>query len=270
MRMYGWSSQTVQFLLHRGTPDFFLLTRRMLSVVPGGVVARPGGCVNPPAALPNGTFYNNNIGECTATQVAQTDFMAEYIAGTFVWSGFDYLGEARGWPQNTKCRGTVADVAGFTKVSHTEWSMYRWTDGRMDGWMDRLCPVAFAVVTSAKARGGAANEVNAWAYRSASASRLCASGLLVGGAACVCCEVGQSCVGSRLHSWRRVRRLCFHGQLSFASCSAGRRRQETAYWLRSWWLSNISADDAGRPANPPAVAPAATGVPSQVRCCFGF
>lgn len=32
-----------------------------------------------------------------------------------MWSGFDYLGEARGWPQNTKCRGTVADVAGFTK-----------------------------------------------------------------------------------------------------------------------------------------------------------
>ena len=27
----------------------------------------------------------------------------------------DYLGEARGWPQNTKCRGTVADVAGFPK-----------------------------------------------------------------------------------------------------------------------------------------------------------
>ena len=39
----------------------------------------------------------------------------DYVAGTFVWSGFDYLGEARGWPQNTKCRGTVADVAGFTK-----------------------------------------------------------------------------------------------------------------------------------------------------------
>jgi beta-galactosidase len=37
------------------------------------------------------------------------------VAGTFVWSGFDYLGEARGWPQNTKCRGTVADVAGFPK-----------------------------------------------------------------------------------------------------------------------------------------------------------
>ena len=58
-----------------------------------------------------------------------------------MWSGFDYLGEARGWPQNTKCRGTIADVAGFQK--------------------------------------------------------------------------------------------------------------ETAFWLRSWWLSNISSDDAGRPRSPP-------------------
>eukprot|EP00463_Aulacantha_scolymantha_P000392 TRINITY_DN1231_c0_g1_i1.p1 TRINITY_DN1231_c0_g1~~TRINITY_DN1231_c0_g1_i1.p1 ORF type:complete len:334 (+),score=71.53 TRINITY_DN1231_c0_g1_i1:722-1723(+) len=39
----------------------------------------------------------------------------DYVAGTFIWSGFDYLGESRGWPQNSKCRGTVADVAGFTK-----------------------------------------------------------------------------------------------------------------------------------------------------------
>ena len=39
----------------------------------------------------------------------------DYVSGTFVWSGFDYLGEARGWPQNTKCRGTVSDVAGFAK-----------------------------------------------------------------------------------------------------------------------------------------------------------
>ena len=32
-----------------------------------------------------------------------------------MWSGFDYLGESRGWPQTTKCRGTVGDAAGFTK-----------------------------------------------------------------------------------------------------------------------------------------------------------
>ncbi len=39
-----------------------------------------------------------------------------YLTGTFVWSGFDYLGEARGWPQNTKCRGTVADVRALISI----------------------------------------------------------------------------------------------------------------------------------------------------------
>lgn len=70
-----------------------------------------GGCKNP-GTCP--VFYNNNIGECTSEQVMESDSL-DYVSGTFVWSGFDYLGEARGWPQNTKCRGTVADVAGFTK-----------------------------------------------------------------------------------------------------------------------------------------------------------
>eukprot|EP00035_Acanthoeca_spectabilis_P016130 m.326674 g.326674 ORF g.326674 m.326674 type:complete len:946 (-) comp16485_c0_seq4:4008-6845(-) len=70
-----------------------------------------GGCKDP-GTCP--VFYNNNIGECTSTQVIESDSL-DYVSGTFVWSGFDYLGEARGWPQNTKCRGTVADVAGFTK-----------------------------------------------------------------------------------------------------------------------------------------------------------
>jgi hypothetical protein len=41
-------------------------------------------------------YYNNNIGECTSSQVIESD-QPEYLAGTFVWSGFDYLGEARGW-----------------------------------------------------------------------------------------------------------------------------------------------------------------------------
>eukprot|EP01060_Flectonema_neradi_P002083 TRINITY_DN1125_c0_g4_i1.p1 TRINITY_DN1125_c0_g4~~TRINITY_DN1125_c0_g4_i1.p1 ORF type:complete len:860 (+),score=185.18 TRINITY_DN1125_c0_g4_i1:47-2626(+) len=99
-----------------------------------------GGCTDPATKLPAGVFYNNNIGECTSEQVAESDSL-EYLTGTFVWSGFDYLGEARGWPQNTKCRGTICDVAGFYK--------------------------------------------------------------------------------------------------------------ETAYWLKSWWLSNISRSDAGRPVNPP-------------------
>eukprot|EP00040_Diaphanoeca_grandis_P011360 m.58192 g.58192 ORF g.58192 m.58192 type:complete len:953 (+) comp22513_c0_seq2:99-2957(+) len=74
---------------------------------------KDGGCAAP-SKVPNGTFYNNNIGTCTAEQVLYSDSL-EYQSGTFVWSGFDYLGEARGWPQNTKCRGTVSDNSGFTK-----------------------------------------------------------------------------------------------------------------------------------------------------------
>jgi hypothetical protein len=74
---------------------------------------KDGGCVGPPANA-DGVFYNNNIGACTSEQVMRSDAL-DYVSGTFVWSGFDYLGEARGWPQNVKCRGTVSDIAGFTK-----------------------------------------------------------------------------------------------------------------------------------------------------------
>jgi len=59
-------------------------------------------------------FYNNNIGKCTAQQVIASD-SRDFVAGTYIWSGFDYYGEARGFPQNTKCRGTVSDIAGFFK-----------------------------------------------------------------------------------------------------------------------------------------------------------
>ena len=55
-----------------------------------------------------------NIGECTSKQVAASD-SRDFVTGTFVWSGFDYYGEASGFPQNTKCRGTVSDLAGFQK-----------------------------------------------------------------------------------------------------------------------------------------------------------
>jgi hypothetical protein len=35
-----------------------------------------------------------------------------------VWSGFDYLGEARGWPQSVKPRGVITDIAGFKKETY--------------------------------------------------------------------------------------------------------------------------------------------------------
>ena len=49
----------------------------------------------------------------------------EYVAGTFVWSGFDYFGESRGYPQTVKCRGVVADIAGFLKETHA-WMRLWW------------------------------------------------------------------------------------------------------------------------------------------------
>ena len=65
----------------------------------------------------NGTFYNNEISQCTAQQVNESD-SRKFVAGTFVWSGFDYLGEARGWPQTVKPRGVITDIAGFKKETY--------------------------------------------------------------------------------------------------------------------------------------------------------
>jgi beta-galactosidase/beta-glucuronidase len=68
------------------------------------------------SASSRGQFYQNEIADCTAQQVNYSDGRAD-VAGTFVWSGFDYLGEARGWPQVSKPRGTIGDTAGFAKES---------------------------------------------------------------------------------------------------------------------------------------------------------
>merc|ERR1719201_924389 len=68
-------------------------------------------------------FYNNEIAKCTADQVFWPD-SRDFNSGTFVWSGFDYLGESRGWPQTGKARGTIADLAGFAKESR--WWFRSW------------------------------------------------------------------------------------------------------------------------------------------------
>ena len=65
-----------------------------------------------------------------ATQVNISDGRAD-VAGTFIWSGFDYLGESRGWPQIAKPRGTIADAAGFTKESF--YWLRQW-------WLSRIPP----------------------------------------------------------------------------------------------------------------------------------
>jgi len=86
---------------------------------------RPGGCTEGchvdchgsyKGQATDGEFYNNEISQCTASQINYTD-SRDYVSGTFVWSAFDYYGESRGWPQTVKCRGAAADVAGFDKAS---------------------------------------------------------------------------------------------------------------------------------------------------------
>lgn len=63
-----------------------------------------------------GMFYNDEISQCTGTQIAESDSRG-YVSGTFIWSGSQYLGESRGWPQTTKARGIVNDIAGFPMAS---------------------------------------------------------------------------------------------------------------------------------------------------------
>ncbi len=52
-----------------------------------------------------------------------------YIAGQFLWTGVDFLGEARGWPIRISQAGLL-DIAGFEKLSY-----YR----RRALWTEKLC-----------------------------------------------------------------------------------------------------------------------------------
>lgn len=45
---------------------------------------KDGGCTDGPKVVP-GTFYNNNIGKCTADQVIASDGL-DYVAGTYARS----------------------------------------------------------------------------------------------------------------------------------------------------------------------------------------
>lgn len=64
----------------------------------------------------DGEFYNNEISQSLGTQVLRSDNRS-YMVGTTAWSGFSYYGESRGYPQQAKQRGIVADVAGFEMES---------------------------------------------------------------------------------------------------------------------------------------------------------
>ena len=81
------------------------------------------------------TAYDNSraIWDCTTTHEAAWFPIRDndYMAGTFIWTGFDYLGEptAFGWPSRSSYFGIV-DLAGFPKDPYY---MYQseWTDETM-------------------------------------------------------------------------------------------------------------------------------------------
>lgn len=113
-----------------------------------------------------------------------SSWLPRYVAGTYIWSGFDYLGEARGWPQNTKCRGTVADVAGFTKET-AYWIKSVWLSnisksdaGRPVGVVGDAAYTTFIIESWVPPPVGSHRNINV--YSNAASIRLELNGKVVG------------------------------------------------------------------------------------------
>ena len=79
------------------------------------------------AAHPNRIIYGseNSLQPQTWLAVVQNDF----IAGQFLWTGIDYLGEAGGWPNRGSGAGII-DLAGFKKRQFYQ-RQALWTDKPM-------------------------------------------------------------------------------------------------------------------------------------------
>jgi hypothetical protein len=79
------------------------------------------------AAHPDRVIYGSENSQAAAAwlAVAQND----YIAGQFLWAGFDYLGEANVWPAHASTEGMI-NLAGFPKnLYYLRQSL--WTDAPM-------------------------------------------------------------------------------------------------------------------------------------------
>ena len=64
---------------------------------------------------PNRIMYGSENGMLAADWKAVAD--NDYISGQFLWTGIDYMGEARQWPARTSTAGLL-DLAGFTKPAY--------------------------------------------------------------------------------------------------------------------------------------------------------
>ena len=64
------------------------------------------------AAHPHRVIYGSENGHSSTAWQAVAD--NDYIAGQFLWTGIDFLGEARVWPSHAS-RAGLLDLAGFPK-----------------------------------------------------------------------------------------------------------------------------------------------------------
>ncbi len=99
---------------------------------------------------PSRIIYGSENGHALAAwnAVAQN----EYISGQYLWTGIDYLGEARGWPSRSNGAGLI-DLAGFPK---SEFYF------RQSLWIDT--PMIFVGTATVRGGGGGSrrNMMPAW------------------------------------------------------------------------------------------------------------
>ena len=71
--------------------------------------------VNPKKPGNNSVFYSNFNADCVKEQTQWSDALT-FVAGTYVWTLHDYMGEPGGWPHVSSSFGAF-DIAGFPKAA---------------------------------------------------------------------------------------------------------------------------------------------------------
>lgn len=112
-------------------------------------------------AYPSRTIYGSENGHQYNNWKAVTD--NDYISGQYLWTGIDYLGEARTWPSRSNEAGLM-DLAGFPK------SEYYF---RQSLWAD--APMIYIGTTSGRTRNNLNNKRNiipSWNYKEGDSIRV--------------------------------------------------------------------------------------------------
>jgi beta-galactosidase len=108
---------------------------------------------------PERVIYGSENGMAYSAWKAVED--NDYIAGQYLWTGIDYLGEARAWPARSSGAGLL-DLAGFPKPQY----YYRqslWTDSPM---------VYLGTTALGKGMNGRRNITESWNYKEGDSVRI--------------------------------------------------------------------------------------------------